>query len=60
MLPTLDDDNILALPRFWKGNRLDLVTDGGQLEARMLRDERKDIGELYWDIILFYYREIAE
>ena len=45
VLPTLDDDNLLALPRFWKDGRLDKVTDGGQLMARMLRDERKDIGE---------------
>ena len=45
VLPTLEDDNLLALPRFWNEKRLDMVTDGGQLEARLLKDERKDIGE---------------
>ena len=45
VLPTLQDDNLLALPRFWKGSRLDLVTDGGQLDARMRRDERNDIDQ---------------
>ena len=45
VLPTLEDDNLLALPRFWNAKRLDMVTDGGQLEARMIKDERKDIGE---------------
>ena len=49
VLPTLDDDRLLALPRFWKPRRLDLVTDGGRLEARMANDERKDIGEKYRD-----------
>jgi hypothetical protein len=41
----MENENLLALPRFWTSNRLNMVTDGGQLEARMLRDERKDIGE---------------
>jgi hypothetical protein len=45
VLPTLEDDNLRALPRFWNNGRLDRVTDGGQLEARILKDERKDIGE---------------
>ena len=45
VLPTLEDDNLLALPRFWNDRRLDRVMDGGQLMARMMRDERKDIGE---------------
>lgn len=45
VLPTLEDDNLLALPRFWDAKRLDKVMDGGQLDARMTNDERKDIGE---------------
>jgi hypothetical protein len=50
VLPSMEDDNLLALPRFWNSKRLDMVTDGGQLEARMLRDERKDIGEFMSNI----------
>lgn len=45
VLPTLEDDSLLALPRFWKGKRLDLVTDGGQLDARMRKDDIQDIGQ---------------
>jgi hypothetical protein len=56
VLPTLnkkDDDDadddkrpsLLSLPRFWNANRLETVTDGGQLEARMQNDERKDVGK---------------
>ena len=50
ILPTLDGDDetgrpsLRDLPRFWDGRRLDLVTDGGQLDARMGRDERKEVG----------------
>ncbi len=48
VLPTLDESDdgrpsLRALPRFWDVQRLDKVTDGGQLEARMANDERKDI-----------------
>ena len=46
VLPTLDDDRLLSLPRFWDSRRLDLVTDGGQLLRRMKNDERKDIGKI--------------
>ncbi|KAL3779176.1 hypothetical protein HJC23_002027 [Cyclotella cryptica] len=45
VLPTLDDDRLLSLPRFWDSKRLDLVTDGGQLLRRMKNDERKDIDQ---------------
>jgi|Transcript_16744 hypothetical protein len=45
VLPTLESKSLLELPRFWKGSRLDLVTDGGQLEARMSKDERKDLDQ---------------
>mmetsp|Transcript_4849 Transcript_4849/g.9873 ORF Transcript_4849/g.9873 Transcript_4849/m.9873 type:complete len:356 (+) Transcript_4849:32-1099(+) len=50
-LPTLEGDEasgrpaLSHLPRFWKGKRLDLVLDGGQLDARMRRDERPDIDQ---------------
>ena len=43
-----DDDkrpSLLSLPRFWNANRLEKITDGGQLEARMQNDERKDVGK---------------
>lgn len=43
VLPTLEDDSLLSLPRFWDGKKLDKVADGGQLEAKMRNDERKDI-----------------
>jgi len=48
VLPTLEDDgsgspSLLSLPRFWDAKRLEKVTDGGQLEARMANDERKDL-----------------
>lgn len=46
VLPRLDDDRLLSLPRFWDSKRLDLVTDGGQLLRRMKNDERKDIGKM--------------
>jgi hypothetical protein len=46
VLPTLKDDRLLSLPRFWDSKRLDLVTDGGQLLRRMKNDERKDIGKM--------------
>ena len=56
VLPTLnknDDEDaddekrpsLLSLPRFWNANRLEKITDGGQLEARMQNDERKDVGK---------------
>ena len=54
VLPTLykddDDDSnerpsLLSLPRFWSAKRLEKITDGGQLEARMQNDERKDVGK---------------
>ena len=37
--------SLLSLPRFWSANRLEKITDGGQLEARMQNDERKDVGK---------------
>ena len=37
--------SLLSLPRFWNANRLEKITDGGQLEARMQNDERKDVGK---------------
>eukprot|EP00581_Thalassiosira_minuscula_P015263 CAMPEP_0183717774 /NCGR_PEP_ID=MMETSP0737-20130205/11270_1 /TAXON_ID=385413 /ORGANISM="Thalassiosira miniscula, Strain CCMP1093" /LENGTH=351 /DNA_ID=CAMNT_0025947251 /DNA_START=66 /DNA_END=1121 /DNA_ORIENTATION=+ len=47
VLPTLEGDDerpsLLSLPRFWDSNRLDAVTDGGQLLAKMKNDERKDL-----------------
>lgn len=52
VLPTLDADDgcgrpsLLSLPRFWDAKRLEKVTDGGVLEARMMEDERKDLGEI--------------
>ena len=56
VLPTLTEEDserpsLQSLPRFWDPKRLDMITDGGQLEARMLNDERKDIGkELVYSI----------
>ncbi|KAL7541517.1 hypothetical protein ACHAWF_006974 [Thalassiosira exigua] len=41
VLPTLEGDNLRSLPRFW--DRLDKISDGGQLEAKMKNDERKDL-----------------
>ena len=39
VLPTLEGDaerpSLRSLPRFWDQRRLETVTDGGQLEARM-------------------------
>lgn len=50
VLPTLEDDglgspSLLSLPRFWDAKRLEELKgwDGGQLEARMANDERKDL-----------------
>mmetsp|Transcript_26289 Transcript_26289/g.55899 ORF Transcript_26289/g.55899 Transcript_26289/m.55899 type:complete len:352 (-) Transcript_26289:881-1936(-) len=47
VLPTLEGDDerpsLLSLPRFWDSKRLEKVTDGGLLEAKMKNDERKDI-----------------
>ena len=52
VLPTLEGDDehpsLLSLPRFWDSKRLEKVTDGGQLEGKMMNDERKDIGKI-WD-----------
>lgn len=49
VLPTLDKESgmpsLLSLPRFWDTKRLEGITDGGQLEARMLNDDRKGIGK---------------
>lgn len=49
VLPSLDnasDDSggsLLSLPRFWDTHRLEKITDGGQLEARMVKDKREHI-----------------
>ena len=43
VLPTLEDENLLTLPRFWNVERLERITDGGQLEARMMNDKRDDL-----------------
>mmetsp|Transcript_10159 Transcript_10159/g.21399 ORF Transcript_10159/g.21399 Transcript_10159/m.21399 type:complete len:351 (-) Transcript_10159:1331-2383(-) len=47
VLPTLDGDDerpsLRSLPRFWDSNRLEKVSDGGRLEAKMMNDERKDL-----------------
>jgi hypothetical protein len=52
VLPTLNKDDgpdgrpsLLSLPRFWSTKRLEMITDGGQLKARIQNDERKDIGK---------------
>jgi hypothetical protein len=49
VLPTLDEDagspSLLSLPRFWDTKRLEKVTDGGQMEARIMNDDRKGIGK---------------
>ena len=37
---------MLSLPRFWDDKRREKVSDGGQLEARMKNDERKDISKI--------------
>jgi len=42
VLPKLDDFRS-TLPRFWDTKRLETITDGGQLEARMIKDDRKGI-----------------
>lgn len=42
VLPKLDDLKS-SLPRFWDAKRLETITDGGQLEARMIKDDRKGI-----------------
>jgi len=44
-LPSLDDKRLLAMPRFWDRTRLEQVTDGGQLQTKMTRDEKKDIDQ---------------
>lgn len=52
ILPTFhimsDDDDrpsLSSLPRFWNANRLEKITDGGQLQDRMQNDERKEVGK---------------
>lgn len=40
VLPELDSPALLAMPRFWSTERLETVTDGGHLEARLREDER--------------------
>jgi len=46
VLPTLEGNSYLAsLPRFWDSKRLERVSDGGQLERRMMNDERKDLDQ---------------
>lgn len=46
VLPTLEGDSYLtSLPRFWESKRLERVADGGQLERRMMNDERKDLDQ---------------
>ena len=47
VLPTLDGDNsyLTTLPRFWESKRLERVADSGQLERRMVNDERKDLDQ---------------
>lgn len=42
VLPKLDDFKY-SLPRFWDAKRLETISDGGQLEARMIKDDRKGI-----------------
>ena len=42
VLPKLDDFKS-SLPRFCDTKRLETITDGGQLEARMVKDDRKGI-----------------
>lgn len=47
VLPTLerDDSYLASLPRFWKSKRLERVADSGQLERRMMNDERNDLDQ---------------
>ena len=49
-LPTLDGGDgrpaLRQLPRFWDPSRLETVADGGQLAAKLKRDECKDVGEM--------------
>mmetsp|Transcript_40443 Transcript_40443/g.74888 ORF Transcript_40443/g.74888 Transcript_40443/m.74888 type:complete len:344 (-) Transcript_40443:14-1045(-) len=40
ILPELDSSTLQAMPRFWSDERLECVTDGGQLEMRVRDDER--------------------
>lgn len=49
VLPSLDNANddsggsLLSLPRFWDIKRLEKITDGGQLEARIMKDKRDNL-----------------
>jgi hypothetical protein len=52
VLPTLERNGdsrissyLASLPRFWESKRLEKVADGGQLERRMLKDERRDLDQ---------------
>jgi len=44
MLPTIDGQ-LSSMPCFWDPKRLELVTDGGQLEKKIMRDERKELDQ---------------
>ena len=45
VLPKLEGSYLKSLPRFWEPKRLESVTDGGQLERRMINDDRKDLDQ---------------
>lgn len=42
ILPTIDGQ-LGSMPCFWDPKRFEHITDGGQLQQKVLRDERKDI-----------------
>ena len=41
MLPSFEE--LRVLPRFWEGNLVETVTDGGQLESRIRRDKNDNL-----------------
>lgn len=41
MLPSFEQLHVL--PRFWEGNLVETVTDGGQLESRIRRDKNDNL-----------------
>ena len=41
MLPSFEE--LRVLPRFWEGNLVETVTDGGQLERRIRRDKNDNL-----------------
>lgn len=52
-LPSLDSEGVgplSSMPRFWDSERIELVSaaDGGQMERKLIEDERKDLDPWAW------------